>query len=217
VRESLRLYPPATLTGRLIADKPYALTPEVTLQPGTPALALLYGYQRSPEYWPEVGGCLGGCAWVSRSARVSRGLHDGVWLAHAACRSGTPLALCVRPCRRRRSSQSAGCRRAHTWRPPPPTPGRRLAGACGRAAAPAALHHGRARVLLRNGTHVSLTCALLDCCVCVAVVQGCASAGGLRCRCVPLCFTAAALRVRAAVQHTGLCPRTLHTGLHPTR
>jgi hypothetical protein len=55
VRETLRLFPPATILNRHVESKGgFMLTPDCYIPPNTTTIGFLYGYQRSEEYWPEV-------------------------------------------------------------------------------------------------------------------------------------------------------------------
>eukprot|EP00775_Hariotina_reticulata_P011712 gene11712-11857_t len=52
VRETLRLFPPATILNRGTALANFEVAPGVVVDPGTLVATFLYGYQRDPEYWP---------------------------------------------------------------------------------------------------------------------------------------------------------------------
>lgn len=85
VRESLRLYPPATLLNRRIkTGASFAITPDIIVPQGVSVFPFLYGYQRSPEYWP-----------AAEEFRPERWLPEGKHLAPTTPEAWTPFGRCV--------------------------------------------------------------------------------------------------------------------------
>jgi len=80
VRESLRLYPPATLLNRRIKAGGFAVTPDIVVPEGGGVFPFLYGYQRSPEYWPAAS-----------EFRPERWLPEGQALAPTTPDAWTPF------------------------------------------------------------------------------------------------------------------------------
>lgn len=87
VRESLRLYPPATLLNRRVKAGGFALTPDITVPEGEGVFPFLYGYQRSPEYWP-----------AAEEYRPERWLPEGQHLAPTTPDAWTPFGSGARMC-----------------------------------------------------------------------------------------------------------------------
>eukprot|EP00775_Hariotina_reticulata_P006333 gene6333-6567_t len=54
VRESLRLYPPATLLNREIKEGGFDVAPGIHAAAKTSVFTFVYGYQRDPDYWPAA-------------------------------------------------------------------------------------------------------------------------------------------------------------------
>jgi cytochrome P450 len=97
VREALRLYPPATILNRRVKAGGFVLTRDIVVPEGVGVFPFLYGYQRSPEYWP-----------AAEEFRPERWLPDGKHLAPTTPDAWTPFGRwedgkpCVPQC-------SAGC------------------------------------------------------------------------------------------------------------
>lgn len=84
MRESLRLYPPATLLNRRVKAGGFALTPDITVPEGEGVFPFLYAYQRSPEYWP-----------AAEEYRPERWLPEGAHLAPTTPDAWTPFGRCA--------------------------------------------------------------------------------------------------------------------------
>jgi thromboxane-A synthase/cytochrome P450 family 3 subfamily A len=80
VREALRLYPPATLLNRRIKAGGFAVSPDLIMPEGSSLFPFLYGYQRSPEYWP-----------AAEQFRPERWLLEGKHLAPTTPDAWTPF------------------------------------------------------------------------------------------------------------------------------
>jgi cytochrome P450 len=99
VRESLRLYPPATLLNRRVKAGGFALTPNITVPEGEGVFPFLYGYQRSPEYWP-----------AAEEYRPERWLPEGQHLAPITPDAWTPFGRCAL-CSAGLTAHTASCKR----------------------------------------------------------------------------------------------------------
>lgn len=87
VRESLRLYPPATILNRRVKAGGFVLTRDIVVPEGVGVFPFLYGYQRSPEYWP-----------AAEEFRPERWLPDGKHLAPTTPDAWTPFGSGARMC-----------------------------------------------------------------------------------------------------------------------
>lgn len=102
VREALRLFPPATILNRTVKAGGFALTPDITVPEGVGVFPFVYGYQRSPEYWP-----------AAEEFRPERYLPEGKHLAPTTPDAWTPFG------RWAQAGSAAGRYLRLVCRPPP--------------------------------------------------------------------------------------------------